>query len=89
MITYCYMYYWSFRVHALEQHKVLFKKSESKVERQGNDYGWAGTLMDLSDTIFGTIKETEQIHWREGVVFMQRELEKERERKLAAVARKT
>lgn len=62
-----FLYYWSFREHVLvKQFKNLFIKPQSsgqQVVRQGNDYGWAGQLLEMSGKQFGDLKETGNTHW--------------------------
>lgn len=67
--------YWGFRMWMVNQFENLFPKPKEGVkplERVGNNYGWAGTLLELSGGKFGTYDATTRIPWKNAFVEMSR-----------------
>lgn len=69
-----FLYYWSFRNQMMAQFANLFSDLEDD-ERQGNNYGWAGPLLEMSGGKFGTITETENTDWFTAMLHLSREMD--------------
>lgn len=59
-----YLYY-SFRQQKLLYFKNVFSvPKDGKVKHQVNNYGWAGTLMEMAETgVFGDLNNTKNVNW--------------------------
>jgi len=57
--------YFSFRTNRLLTFKNIFSvPKNSKTKTQVNNYGWAGTLMEMAETgVFGGLDETKKVNW--------------------------
>lgn len=84
-----FLYYWSFRDQQLiKGFPNLFQKpvsSGTQVKRQGNDYGWAGKLLQMSGKQFGDYDSTKNQHWRTILVEESRQIDIAREREFNSV----
>lgn len=61
-----FYFYWGFRNKNVIVFENLFKKIEkdqTKAKKEGNDYGWAGSLLELSGDKFGDFKDTARTNW--------------------------
>jgi hypothetical protein len=72
-------FYWGFRnVHVMKFKNVFEEPAETTSEdvvRVGNNYGWAGTLLELSGDKFGNIEETKGANWFSVFVEMSRQID--------------
>lgn len=66
--------YTGFRKWMCNQFENIFPKPDesSKTERVGNDYGWGGTLLELSGDKFGDFNATSKMNWYSIFVEMSR-----------------
>lgn len=58
--------YWGFRQMRVESFENVFPKTDTTGvagEKVGNDYGWGGTLLELSGTKFGDVDGTGKNNW--------------------------
>ena len=67
-----FLYYQAFRNQKLMAFKNVFTIPDADPkQRSGNDYGWAGTLLDLAKNgEFGPLEQTEQQPWSTILVSM-------------------
>ena len=70
-----YIFYWSFHENALiGGFPSLFANDETK-PKVGNDYGWAGIMLGMANTKFGTLDETGKQNWFTVFVEMNRQVD--------------
>lgn len=71
-----YIFMWSFHANQLiKGFPNLFDSVEKEVKRVGNDYGWAGTILAMSNTKFGDLEKTKNENWFVVLVEMSRQLD--------------
>lgn len=83
-------FYWGFRQNEVLRFENLFdkppedenKNQEPKQEKTGNQYGWAGTLLEISGQAFGNLKETSETNWFTVMVELSRQIDVEKKREL-------
>lgn len=80
-------FYWGFRKHNVMAFRSLFAQpdedGETDVrEKSGNDYGWAGTLLEMAGDKFGDFKATENTNWFTLFVEMSRQMEESKKREM-------
>lgn len=69
-------FYWGFRnKHVMQFENVFDEPDDSNVIRVGNNYGWAGTLLELSGDKFGNITQTGETNWFSVFVEMSRQID--------------
>lgn len=74
-----FYFYYGFRQKHVLHFKNLFEKpveEEDNVKRVGNNYGWAGTLLEISGTKFGNISETGKSIWLDVFIELSRQMDK-------------
>lgn len=74
-------FYMGFRKHNVTTFTNLFPKSTDANEKNvhkkiGNDYGWAGTILEMAGDKFGDLKKTEEVNWFTLFVEMSRQIDK-------------
>lgn len=81
-----FVYYWSFRKNTLEaRFPNYFDGPKGSKEKQGNDYGWAGPMLQLSEgAVFGNLDKTKKQHWEIVMVEISRQIDKQVEAQAAA-----
>ena len=78
-------FYMGFRTNNVTTFTNLFDQPEEEGSKDvnvktGNDYGWAGTLLELSGGKFGNLKQTENINWFTFFVEMSRQMDKSKQK---------
>lgn len=85
-IVAAFIYYWSFRKNVLEKgFPNYFDGPKSSEEKEGNDYGWAGPMLQLSEgAVFGNLDKTKKQHWKIVMIEISRQIDKKNEAEAAA-----
>lgn len=58
-----FYFYWGFRNKHVIVFENLFEKKNPETKETGNNYGWGGTLLELSGEKFGPLTETSKTNW--------------------------
>jgi len=58
-----FYFYWGFRNTNVVVFENLFQEVKTNVKKTGNDYGWAGSLLELSGDKFGDFDKTSDTNW--------------------------
>lgn len=74
-IVAAYVFYWSFHEHALIGTFAPLFEGGDKKPKVGNDYGWAGIMLGMANTKFGTLDETGRQNWFTVLVEMNRQVD--------------
>lgn len=71
-------FYWGFRELHVLRFKNLFDKPETDgdVKMVGNNYGWAGTLLEISGDKFGNVDQTGESNWLDVFIELSRQMDK-------------
>lgn len=59
-----FLYYWSFREGQLIKNPIFAPLFEGKDTNMGLDIGWLGTLLQVSNSTFGTLDQTKEQNWK-------------------------
>lgn len=59
-----FLYYWSFREEQLIKSPILAPLFEGVDTNMGLDIGWLGTLLQVSNSTFGTLDQTKEQNWK-------------------------
>lgn len=71
-----YFYHGFRNVHVLKFKNLFNQEEEVDVKRVGNNYGWAGTLLEISGDKFGNIAETGNSNWMDVFIELSRQMDK-------------
>lgn len=75
IVVFSFLFYWSFREQKLLHFKNIFQNSTGSEKRQGNNYGWAGPILELSGKSLGTMKELKNEYWHTFILELSRQME--------------
>jgi hypothetical protein len=59
-----FIYYFSFREHELVKNPIFSSIFQGKENNLGLNIGWLGTLLEVSDSTFGTLDQTKNQNWK-------------------------